>query len=280
MNKIKKSFFIGDEWLYYKIFCGYKIADTILIESIKPFTDRLLKEKHIEEWFFIRYDDPSHHLRFRVKISNRENIGFIINLFSFYIKKFLDSHLIWNIQLDTYHREIERYGEKSIEASEGFFFKDSMIITNYLYTYNSEDLVPKEKSKRNFSLRLIDFYLTNFFSSDLEKLEFMTILRNSFHKEFRINNKKQIDDIYLKHKETIHYELKQLPDHRMLIIKPNINIILNLKNEIGSNFNNLVSSFIHMSINRLFYANNRVHELAHYDILWKYYKYKVFSKQI
>ena len=113
-NNIKRFFVIGDEWLYYKFYCGPKTADEILIEVIKPVSEKLLKDNIIDKWFFIRYSDPKLHLRVRFHYANPENILFIINTINQYIQFYIDQDLIHKVQIDTYQRELERYGTKSI----------------------------------------------------------------------------------------------------------------------------------------------------------------------
>jgi thiopeptide-type bacteriocin biosynthesis protein len=63
---IKRSFTIGEEWLYFKIYCGVKTANELLISVVEPLVTKLRKEKKITLWFFIRYSDPEHHLRIRL----------------------------------------------------------------------------------------------------------------------------------------------------------------------------------------------------------------------
>ena len=71
---MKKTFVVGDKWLYYKIYCGVTTADTILLKVIKPLTEELLALKKIKKWFFIRYSDPKPHLRFRVELINIQKV--------------------------------------------------------------------------------------------------------------------------------------------------------------------------------------------------------------
>ena len=70
MTQVKRSFIIGSEWVYYKIYTGPKTADSILVDFIKPIVDQLLKDGIIKMWFFIRYADPEFHLRVRFQITN------------------------------------------------------------------------------------------------------------------------------------------------------------------------------------------------------------------
>lgn len=281
INKIKRRFFPGDEWLYYKIYCGYKISDTILIEIIKPFTEELIKENQIKKWFFIRYNDPNYHIRFRLELTDKKNIGQIINKFNNLLKDYIESKSVWSVQIDCYEREVERYGLSTMELAENIFFNDSVEIINYLYTSKNADTDISKTFKPIYSLKLIDFYLSHFGLTDSQKMKFMEQLRDSFYKEFDINkdNKKQIEKIYITHKESIYKELLNLTDViTNSEIKQNINEILKITDQDLTSENKityLISSFIHMSLNRLYYSNNRIHELVCYDVLWRFYKFKI-----
>ncbi len=285
-NKIKKRFFPGDEWLYYKIYCGYKISDTILTEIIKPFTEELINENYIKKWFFIRYNDPNYHIRFRLELTDKQNIGHIILKFNNLIQGYIESKSVWMLQIDSYDREVERYGQNTIELSEELFFNESVEIVNYLSKHRKEEIDNNLISKSIFSLILIEFYLSNFRLSDIQKLNFMERLRNSFYKEFDIDkdNKKQIESVYLTHKETIYRELLDpLNTINSISLKRDVEQILKVTNQDSITENKLIyliSSYIHMSLNRLYYSNNRIHELVCYDVMWKFYKSKINRNQV
>ncbi|WP_409417646.1 thiopeptide-type bacteriocin biosynthesis protein [Flavobacterium sp. PS2] len=281
INTLKRRFFVGDEWLYYKIYCGYKTSDTVLIEIIKPFTENLIKDGYIEKWFFIRYADPNNHIRFRIKLIDKKNIGYIIHNFNNLLQDYINSKSIWSLQIDCYDREIERYGLAIMELAEDVFFNDSTEIINFLSIPTNDDNALSKISKPIFSLKLIDSYLNNFKLSDFQKLKFIETLRNSFYKEFEINkeNKKQIEKVYIEHKDSIYNELLNHSNSIINIeIKKNLEKILNITSRdlIEENkLTYLISSFIHMSLNRLYYSNNRIHELVCYDLLWRFYKFKI-----
>lgn len=280
-NKLKKRFYVGDEWLYYKLYCGNKISDTILTDIILPFTKKLVKKGYIDKWFFVRYNDPNYHIRLRIRLCNTKEIGFIINAFNRSIKNLLKSQSIWLVQIDCYDREIERYGIKTIELSEDIFYKDSIEIVNFLSRNKSNEFKKTDFSKSIFGLKLIDFYLRSFELTDVEKVNFTKKVRDSFYKEFEITkeNKKQIEIVYINNKEIINSELSifidsDLTTHLNLNLKE---ILKETKGKISDDkFNYILSSYIHMSLNRLFYSNNRIHELVCYDVLWKFYKFKLY----
>ena len=124
----KRTFTIGDEWLYFKVYTGFKTADTILTDTVFPLAQRFLKDNLITHWFFIRYSDPQFHLRVRFHITEKENIAPIIHHFNHAFQHYVNQDLVWKIQMDTYQREMERYGIELIELSEKLFALSSETI--------------------------------------------------------------------------------------------------------------------------------------------------------
>ena len=49
-------------------------------------------------------------------------------------------------------------------------------------------------------------------------------------------------------------------------------LVLHQKNELDTDFDELIYSMIHMLLNRLFISKQRMHELVVYDLLHSYYK--------
>ena len=134
----QRSFSLGSEWLYYKLYCGNKTADKLLCEAIKPLTEKLLQEKVIDKWFFIRYSDPETHIRLRFHFTDLNQKAKVIAHMAQFCAEFEKSGLLWKTQTDTYQRELERYGSNSMEISENLFFYDSIAIVNMLaMTYSA-----------------------------------------------------------------------------------------------------------------------------------------------
>ena len=111
----QRNFILGDHWLFFKIYTGYKTSDKILTEVIKPVATSLQKANVISQWFYIRYADPQHHIRVRFYLPDPAKIGLVIQQLRPYFQHFMNEDLIWKVQTDTYEREIERYGVNTIE---------------------------------------------------------------------------------------------------------------------------------------------------------------------
>ncbi len=285
-NIIKRSFVIGDSWLYYKLYTGPKTADLILTEIINPIAQELLDNDIIEKWFFIRYADPKYHLRVRFHYNNPSHILEIISRLHEPFENYLEKDLLWQIQLDTYHRELERYGTKTIELSEMLFFHDSKMIVNFLNLIEGDD---GENIRWLFGLRAIENLLSNFEYGDKEKLKLLEKLKTDFGIEFGMSRylKKQLDEKYRTLREDINdfmvFTKKTNPNFKSIIdvlddktndIKDIVVKILeyNKNKLLQMELDDLISSYIHMLMNRLFKSNNRLNEMVCYDFLYRYYK--------
>lgn len=180
----QRTFVIGDEWLYYKFYTGPKTADIILTQMIKPLTEMFLAENIIDKWFFIRYSDPKLHFRVRFHVKDTRALLPVILQLNAAAKPYIDQHLIWKIQVDSYQREIERYGSRSMEMGETWFFHDSKMIVDMLDMIEGDE---GERIRWLFALRAVDAMLNDFQFSMDEKYDLVTMLRESYGREHGMN---------------------------------------------------------------------------------------------
>jgi thiopeptide-type bacteriocin biosynthesis protein len=116
----------GSDWLYVKLYTGVATADRVLREAIAPLIDELERTGAVRQWFFIRYIDPDHHLRLRFHGDPERLHGEVLPGLYRAIAPLIDDGRIWRVQLDTYEREIERYGGLDATAlCEDVFCADS-----------------------------------------------------------------------------------------------------------------------------------------------------------
>lgn len=281
----KRSFIIGDEWLYYKIYSGPKTSDLILTEVIKPIAESLLKEKIIDKWFYIRYSDPKNHLRLRLHYKDSESVSKIINSFHAHFNKYSFEDLIWKIQTDTYHRELERYGRNTMELSETLFYYDSKAISDFLSLIEGDE---GEELRWLFGLRMVDTLLECFSYTLENKIYLVEFLKTRFGNEFGMNRflKKQLDDKYRQKRKKIenfmfcdkkeieeYIPILKILSNYKVFISPIAQSLHHIKaaEKLEIELENLLSSYIHMTLNRLFRSKNRLHELVCYDFLYRHY---------
>jgi thiopeptide-type bacteriocin biosynthesis protein len=261
----QKIFIVGDKWLYYKIYCGVKTADTLLISVIKPISEYLLKNGLIDKWFFIRYSDPEPHLRIRFHITKIENLYTIIDKIKTLIMPYIISTQVWDIQLATYKRELERYGEYTIEHSESFFFYDSQHCIAIIE--NSED----DSARFLTVFKWVAYLISLFDFNAQEQLSFLNRMQKQFKEEFKVH-KTVTKELNLKYKDlensirddtTMPYSKRELKVITLKILK------LSKEQTFGIPLDSLLSSYIHMTINRSFRSKQRLYEMVIYDFLHK-----------
>ena len=288
-KEIQRSFYIGDEWIYFKLYSGYRTSELLLLQLIKPLTQELLSENIIDKWFFIRYADPEHHLRLRLHSKSKSDILQIMNRFNPVIKAYSEIDLIWKVQVETYERELDRYGDQTIGLTEEFFFHESEMIVDFLGVIGGEEA---EELRWLFGLRAIKNLLNAFQLADREKCYLLSVLRLSFASEFNMSRdlKKQLDVKYRRFRQKIetfmdlncepnseYFPLLQILGARDIASKRIIEEILNRskQNLLQMDLNSLLSSYIHMLMNRLFKSQARVHEMVCYDFLTRHYTSKI-----
>ncbi len=280
---INRTFILGDEWLYYKIYCGKRTADGVLTDVLKPLTEDLLRENVIDQWFFIRYSDPKPHLRVRFRIKEISYLNIVIQKFKTAILPYIDNELVWCVQTDTYQRELERYGVHTILEAERFFNIDSTICLNALTLIEDDNLLFL------FALRYIDTIL-NAFNFNLDtKIHFTKHNFNLFKTEFNADKhlNKQLNVKYQNLRPSITaFMTNPQEDYRVLIDflsskEPSLNaiaitVITGLKKEQIS-LDDILASYIHMMVNRLFRDKQRIYELVCYSSLCRFYNLKKYS---
>lgn len=279
---LQRNFILGDSWLYYKIYSGPKTLDRVLTELVGPVAESLFRRDIIDRWFFIRYNDPKPHLRLRFHCQDTDHISEVINQLKPHLTQFIDMDFISNVQIDTYQREIERYGETSMELSEEIFFHDSVMIANFLAIIEDDG----DELRWLFGLKSIDSFLNSFNLSIDEKLGLLTNLKIAFGEEFGMNRhlKQQLDAKYRTKRKIIEaflrsenaFEYKEITQVIKQKEQDSNNAVVDILSLLTSGklnvpINSLLSSHIHMSMNRLFRSKMRLHEMVLYDFLYRYY---------
>lgn len=285
-KRIQRTFIIGDEWLYYKFYSGTKTADLLLTEMVKPAVEKLLSGNYIDKWFFIRYSDPGLHIRVRFHLKKPSFIFNVVQLLQSLSRTYIEQDLIWKVQVDSYQREIERYGVTSMVQAEDLFFHDSQMIVGMLDMIAGDE---GEKYRWLFAVRALDTLLDDFRLDPERKLALLTILKENFGREFGINKslRDQLKTKYRDAREEINIvldrsqdgesEMKPLFDllaRKSRDIQPTVKRLYELEKDkqLQPPLDDMMGSYIHMTMNRIFRSKQRVHELVIYDFLWNYYR--------
>lgn len=290
---IQRIFIPGSEWLYFKLYTGHKSADRLLVDVIGPMVTRLLKSGQIVDFFFIRYSDPKPHVRLRLHIVVPEYYAPVFQTVFSAFGSCIESGLLSDVVCATYRRELERYGLRTMEAAERLFGVDSRAVIELLNRLQEAE--DPEQDRWLLSLKLLDDMLEMFGYDMVAKSRLMEQVSRGFRQEFGCDKQpysKQLDDKYRLYRALIEEVLEKNPEskdtaystvclERCMEMMPVVNEICqrgdNGKGEVL--LDNLLESYMHMTMNRLFRSKNRQFEMVVYHFLAKYYKSAMARKK-
>lgn len=258
---MKRNIYPGEEWIYFKIYVSPMSANMILMESINPCIQDLLKEEMISQWFFIRYSDPDFHIRLRMELSSTDFIGPVIFRIRDNLKNDISSGAVSKIQIDTYQREIERYGTDTMEEGEMFFCWDSEYVCEFLKQNKGDWHTIMD------SVKWISQLYSNLGLTKKESYERADLSSNSYIKEFGLSNDQvgEINSMYRKNKQEIQNVISE--SETTFPYFKDLEWLKRLENN-----SDIVRSLIHMHCNRLFSNNQRIFECICYTLLKKAYQ--------
>jgi lantibiotic biosynthesis protein len=283
---VRRSFPPGSEWLYAKLYTGQATADQVLTETIAPIAADL------PAWFFLRYGDPHWHVRFRVRGEPAQLFGELMPRLSAATHAMLGDGRMWKLQLDTYEREIERYGGPvGIELAERLFCADSACAIDILGMLDGD---AGNDARWRLALRGIDQLLDDVGFDLAARLAIMRRVRDGFAREHRVEAsigfQRGLGDKYRKERIPLATLLDRAHDAEGDLAlgleritarsAANAPIIAELRaaerrGDLTLPIVDLVPSYIHMHANRLIRSAQRAHELVLYDLLVRLYESQV-----
>jgi thiopeptide-type bacteriocin biosynthesis protein len=272
---VNRTFLPGSEWVYLKVYCGRKIANKVLAKLGK--VARAYRRSHqITHWFFIRYQDPDPYLRFRFHLNSLDYFAGLLNECYKQLGGLLNSGEIHRIQLDTYKRELERYGPSQIESIEWCFWADSDAVFSVLQNKIAR------RSKLYVALYGIDSYFSLLDFTIKEKLDFSHRCFSALFIEHGAQQKtrKQLANLYRSNERLVMAllldQVKTVLSERDMQIFVTRNkrflSILQLNVERKAALLANLGDIIHLFVNRLFDQHQRTYELLVYHHLSRGYQ--------
>lgn len=271
---VQREFALGSEWLYYKLYCGQKVADWLLLDLIGPLTRALRARGLLDNWFFIRYADPDNHLRLRLHLPDPARTGEVIALMHEYLAPARAAGAVWNVQADTYRRELARYGTRTIGASETLFgYQSEALLTQLAAQAHAPDAAPEAWL---WGLTAIEELLQAFDYPLARKVALLRHLKEAFAHEFGADKalRQQLDAKYRQARPAIEQALAQAagppPARLRALVAPIAQAAR--QGQLEMPLEDLLASYLHMLLNRLLPAEARLHELVLYDFLFRAYQ--------
>lgn len=250
----------GSEWLYFELHCHPQRANEVLFRCIAPFVN--LHASVIRQWFFIRYNDDGHHIRFRIRLNERRNAATLMLALSATLQADLQSGVIADLQIKTYRRELERYSPELMEQVELFFWLDSQYAVSLL-----------KLGLNNIEVYHACAYLVQaiYQSGLFEQTAFVQLIKDvscryCVEHQFEASHYKKLNVGY-KQFGKADYSLPVAV--KTLVEELSTNLVDLLHSARNEQKATLLIDLVHMHINRLFSSDQRTHEMVIYYYLNK-----------
>ena len=116
----------GSDWLYIKLYTAPSLEDDLLLGPIRRLILWARDSGVMRRWFFVRYADPEPHIRLRLQGDPAVMTAQVLPKLLEWAGKLVEGEQCFRFAIDTYEREIDRYGGlHGIGAAEELFCHDS-----------------------------------------------------------------------------------------------------------------------------------------------------------
>ncbi|MGW0659882.1 lantibiotic dehydratase [Streptodolium elevatio] len=123
----------GSDWLYAKLYHPPRLGDHLVAGPVRDLCRDMTERGWAERWFFLRYHDSSPHLRLRLHGDPRTLSAKVLPELLAWANSLTGEGLCERFAVDTYEREIERYGGPlAMPWAESLFAADSHAVAELL----------------------------------------------------------------------------------------------------------------------------------------------------
>ena len=275
----------GSEWLFAKLYAGQHTTEKALGGPIARLVKTMLDEDLADRWFFIRYADPEPHLRLRFHGLPdrlwREGLQHLRGT----LDPLLRDGWAWRFQLDCYEPEWQRYGGVgNQERAEQIFQADSETAIAIVACQAGEQAL---KERWLLALASVDEYF-NCAGLDLsgrlrEVRSRCGEFRAEYHqgavplhrqaaRKFR-EERQRLESLFESSgpQSATLAKGKALLRRRSARIRPLFAAMREDQAGAVTSVETLLTSFIHMSVNRLLPSAQRIQEALIYEFLERLY---------
>ncbi len=273
----------GSEWLYAKLYCGRATADLVLREVVTPLLERTVGG--VTRWFFLRYGDPQWHLRLRLRGEPRFLMVEAARHLERLAAPLLRDGRILRLSLDTYERELERYGgEAGIELAERVFQADSECVLGIVGTLEGDE---GGEARWRLALRGVDLLLEDLRFTPERGHGLVRTLRDSLARELGAERDLELGlDRRFRDRRADVEQLFDAEWERDGDLSPGLAHLRKRSHDLRPVVGDLVAalasgwvqtkmedlgaSMVHLHCNRLLRSAHRAHELVIYDFLARF----------
>jgi thiopeptide-type bacteriocin biosynthesis protein len=131
----------GGEWIFLKLYGSPETEEDLVTGPVTDFLREAAASGLCGEFFFIRYSDPDPHLRLRLRTPAPADADTMLSELCTFGRSLMEGEWCNRFAVDTYEREIERYGgPEVISAAEALFVADSALVVELFRLLKRTDL--------------------------------------------------------------------------------------------------------------------------------------------
>ena len=279
---LERRFTPGSEWLYLKLYGGPPTLDRLLAGELGEVLQRL--PAGVRRWFFIRYKDPEPHLRLRFQAEPAVLASEVRPLLEAVCARRVREGVAWRLQLDTYEREVERYGGPAgMERVEDLFRADSEAVLALLRASPGK---AGAALRWRLTLKGMDALLEDLGLEWEDRRLLVRGARDALGREFRAEEgalQEQLQRRYRGERRELEALLSLAPDapgiaqvfaRRSARVRPLAEALHREEREgrLTVPVRHLAGSLLHMHVNRMLPDEQRAQELILHDFLGRLYR--------
>jgi thiopeptide-type bacteriocin biosynthesis protein len=281
---LARRFVPGSEWLYAKLYCGESTGDRVLREVVAPVVREAIARGDADRWFFIRYADPDPHVRVRLHGDAARLIGAVLPELYRAAQPLLEAGAVRKLVVDTYERELERYGgDRGIELVEQIFWHDSEAVLGIVELLDGD---AGGDARWRLAVRGVDALLDALGFDATARAQVVGHGRDTLGNEFNANTDfwARIGDRFTRERASLETVFARDPEKDAAHdLEPGFTLLAardaalapigaelrarDAAGELSPKLADLAWSLCHMHANRLLHASQRAQEMILYDFV-------------
>jgi thiopeptide-type bacteriocin biosynthesis protein len=274
-----RTFPPASEWLYARIYCGEAAADRVLA-ALHPVIERARDVALVRRWYFIRYRDDGWHLRVRFLGEANALSARLLPALGAIVDPLLRQGIVHRMAVDTYEREVERYGgPAATEACERMFEADSDTVMDLLPHMLGDDGADR---RWQWTLLSVSRMLDAFALAPADRMALPGRLRDGLFAEFggahalhvrlgeRFRRERAaLERLLEKGDDPDTRHVRAAIDRRDERMHEPLELLQRLGRDdrLATPLASIAASCVHMAVNRMLRTRARAHELVIHDFL-------------
>jgi thiopeptide-type bacteriocin biosynthesis protein len=290
VHSLCRRFPPGSEWLCIRLYGGTAILEQTLLTVLTPLIRAAASDGTSSSWFFVHYSQPHPHLRIRINGAPHQLTRELLPRIHSATGALIEQRCIWKMEVDTYDRELERYGGLTgMLHSEQVFFSDSEAVVTILQALGQDSALDQ---RLTIAILGVDRLLLDCGLDLAVRHAAVRRARDVVHQDVRVHPQalKRLNERFRAARSSLetalegsHQTRKASPfletiweafKSRSQHIRAVGNELQNLRQsgQLSQEVCDIALSYAQAHVNRLIPWDIRAHELLVYDFLTRYYQ--------